>query len=410
MPKITRKDLLQTPISQVEITKTQSVADLIDAMKNMSFQARNLGTCATVWENMLTDKERPTIILGLAGCAQAAGMRHLLRDLIVNGLVDVIVTTGSQPYQDLYAARGHNFWRSSPEADDLLLREHFLDRLYDTLVDEEAFRDTDEYLAAVLAELPPRAYTTREIYEHLGKHFDDPNSWVVAAAKHGVPIFCPALNDSSLGIGMVGEYVKAKEEGREYLWIDPIRDAYELAQIKAKSKSTGVIYIAGGVSKNYIQQTEVISEILGYNPGGHQYAIQITVDQPQWGGLSGCTFKEAQSWGKIAVNAKHSQAYVDMSIGLPLVAAALIQKKAAWKSRKTLKMVWKGDELVSFDGGKTKALGKKEAVTLPSGKKKAEGQGSGKPKGPAKAKKTMAAAARKASAAPGEKPAVKKSK
>jgi deoxyhypusine synthase len=348
MPKPTRKDLLHTQVKQVEVAKVQSVADLVDAMKDMSFQARALGSCMTVWENMLQDPDRPTIILGIAGSAMAGGLRKVFRDLVNHKLVDVIVTVGSQPYQDLYAARGHKFWRSSPDVDDLVLREHFLDRLYDTIVDEEKFRDTDQYLGELVAKLPPRGYTTREILRTFGEHFDDPDSWVVAAARAGVPIFAPALNDSSIGIGMVQGYVAAKKAGRPYPTIDPIRDAYELAQVKIKSKKTGVIYIAGGVPKNYIQQTEVISEVLGHEAGGHQYAVQITTDAPHWGALSGCTFKEAQSWGKIAKDASFSQAYCDMTIGLPLLAAALVQKKELWSNRSRIAFDYRDGELLSL--------------------------------------------------------------
>ncbi|HVL49847.1 MAG TPA: deoxyhypusine synthase family protein [Candidatus Thermoplasmatota archaeon] len=346
--KIGKKDLLQTPINQIELEKVSTVADLLDNYKGMSFQARNLGTCLQVWENALTDPERPTIVLGIAGSLMAGGLRRVIRDMVRFNLVDVIVTTGAQPYQDLYAARGYNFWRSSPHADDLLLREFFLDRLYDTLVDEEKFRETDEYLAELVAKLEPRGHTTREIMKFFGEHFDDPDSWVVAAAKHDVPIFVPALNDSSIGIGMVGEYVKAKKAKRAYPWIDPIKDAYELSQIKFKSKKTGVVYLAGGIPKNYIQQTEVISELMGYDPGGHHYAVQLTTDAPHWGGLSGCTFEEAQSWGKIAKDAKKSQAYVDVTLGLPLLVGALIQKRASFAKRKRLQFVYKQDELAEI--------------------------------------------------------------
>lgn len=346
VPKVTKKDLLQTPINQVDVTTATSVESLVDSMKGMSFQARSLGMCATVWENMLTDPSRPTVIMGLAGSLMAGGLRRTIRDIIRHGLVDVIVTVGSQPYQDLYAARGHNFWRSSPEADDLLLREHFLDRLYDTIVDEEKFRETDEYLATVLEDLEPGSYTSRQILAFLGQHFESvDDSWVAEAYRQGVPVFAPALNDSSLGIGMVSRYVAAKRAGRAYPTIDPIRDAYELAQMKFKSEKTGVIYVAGGVPKNYIQQTEVISEILGHNPGGHQYAIQLTTDAPYWGALSGCTFQEAQSWGKIAADAKFSQSYVDVTIGLPLVTGNVLAKRPNYAGRERLSLTWDEDEV-----------------------------------------------------------------
>lgn len=342
-----KKDFMQTPIQQFEATKVQSVADLMEAFQGISFQGRNLGTALAVWERALADPDRPTIMLGVAGSLMAGGQRKVLRDLVKHKLVDVIVTVGSQPYQDMYAARGYNFWRSSPDVDDLELREHFLDRLYDTVVDEEKFRETDDYLGELAAKLDPsKTYSSRELMEFYGDHFrDDKDSWVAEAARQKVPIFVPTIHDSSIGIGMVYNYTKAKAAGRPYPKLDMIRDAYELAQVKYKSQKTGIIYLGGGVPKNYIQQTEVISEVLGHDAGGHNYAIQLTMDMPVWGALSGCTFKEAQSWGKIAKDADFVQAHVDITVGLPLLATALIQKKELWQNRKRLALEYDDGEL-----------------------------------------------------------------
>jgi deoxyhypusine synthase len=364
-PRKSRKsDFMQVPIEQVDFSRISSVADVVDAFKGSSFQARQLGMAAQVWQNALEDKDRPTIVMGLAGSLMAGGLRKVIRDVITNHLVDVVVTVGSQPYQDLYAARGYNFWRSTPEVDDLELRSHFLDRLYDTVVDEEKFRETDDALGQLFAKLEPRGYTSRELYQFLGEQFDDPDSWVVAAAREQVPLFCPAVNDSSLGIGMVQNYVRNKKAGKPFPTIDPIRDAYELAQIKMRSKKTMVIYIAGGVSKNYIQQTEVISEVLGVEAGGHQYAVQLTTDSDYWGGLSGCTFKEAQSWGKIAADAKMAQCHVDVTIGMPLLVGAILQKQASWKDRKALRFDYQDSELRRIEqvarGAPARAGGRKK--------------------------------------------------
>jgi deoxyhypusine synthase len=257
---------------------------------------------------------------------------------------------GSQPYQDMYAARGYDFWRASPDVDDLELREHMLDRLYDTIVDEDKFRETDDYLGQLITKLDPkRTYSTREVLKFFGDHFrNDKDSWVAEAARQNVPIFVPTIHDSSIGIGMVQNYVKAKSEGKPYPKLDMIRDAYELSQIKFKSEKTCIVYLGGGVPKNYIQQTEVISEVLGHDAGGHQYAIQLTMDMPVWGALSGCTFKEAQSWGKIAKDADFVQAHVDITVGLPLLTTALIQKRQLWENRKRLAFDYQDDELTAI--------------------------------------------------------------
>ncbi len=334
----TRENLLSVPVHQVDPANVDTVHELLDGMAGMSFQARSLGECLKVWQAALEDPARPTIILGIAGSLIAGGMRRVLSRLVEHGLVDVVVSAGSQPYQDLYQAMGedHDHWKATPEMDDVKLRELYLDRLYDTLVDEEKFQATDRYLGELLGKLDEDTITSRELYHYLGEHFDDEESLVVQCNRTNTPLFCPAVNDSSLGIGMVHEMVKAKHEGRTIPTLDPIQDAYELAQIKYKSEKTMVAYIAGGTPKNYIQQTEVISEILGYEPGGHQYAVQITADAPHWGGLSGCTLEEGQSWGKIAKNATKATAYCDATIGLTLLATALFQNKERLAERDTL--------------------------------------------------------------------------
>jgi deoxyhypusine synthase len=216
------------------------------------------------------------------------------------------------------------------------------------LVDEDKFRETDAYLGEVAAKLEPRGYTSREFMNIMGAAIADRDSILYNANKYGVPWFVPALNDSSIGIGLVGMYAQKRKTKEPCMHIDPIRDAYELTQIKMMSKRTGVIYIGGGVPKNYIQQTEVIAETLGVDAGGHHYAIQITVDTPQWGGLSGCTFEEAQSWGKINAKATKSVAYVEASIGLSLMAGYIIQK-GVWKGRKRLRYTWDEDVLKGIE-------------------------------------------------------------
>jgi deoxyhypusine synthase len=127
-----------------------------------------------------------------------------------------------------------------------------------------------------------------------------------------------------------------------------LKDNWEIVQIKLQSAKTGVIYVGGGVPKNYIQQTAVIGEVLGYQPKGHDYAFQITTDSPQWGGLSGCTLEEAQSWGKIAKDAKKAVAYVDATIGLPLIVSYVLHK-GLWKNRKRLRFLWEDDTLKGIE-------------------------------------------------------------
>jgi deoxyhypusine synthase len=344
---VKKSDVLKEKVKHIDFDEITTVADLVEAYKDSSVQSRALATCAIAYENALKDKSRPTIILGLAGPLVAAGLRKVIADMIRYGIVDAIVSIGAIPYQDFYQARGYAHYKTSPRVDDLKLRDLFIDRIYDTLVDENKFRETDAVIGKIAERLEPRGYSSREFMQVLGSQVKDENSILGNAYKFGVPIFVPALNDSSIGIGLTGLYHKKRMKDEPFMRIDPIRDNWELTQVKIKSDKTGVIYIGGGVPKNYIQQTEVIAETLGYDKGGHHYAIQITTDAPQWGGLSGCTFEEAQSWGKINREATKSVAYVEASIGLSMMVGYILQR-GVWKGRKRLKYTWDGDMLTAL--------------------------------------------------------------
>jgi deoxyhypusine synthase len=147
---------------------------------------------------------------------------------------------------------------------------------------------------------------------------------LTAAARHGVPIYCPALGDSVHGLALAAG---RRRQGHRLLF-DIIGDVLETSHIALTAKGTGVIYLGGGTPKNFIQQAEVASYIYNRELTGHKYGIQITMDQPQWGGLSGCTFEEAQSWRKIAPEADIVTVNVEATVALPLIASALAESAA----------------------------------------------------------------------------------
>ena len=339
-----KKSILETPINQIDFDQITNVADLVEAMGSASIQARNLGQCARIFQSMLIDNERPTILLGLAGPLIAAGLRKVLRDLVHYGMVDVIVSTGAVLYQDYYAARGGIHYRGTANADDRKLRDLFINRIYDTYVDEEKFGEFDTDIARIADGLEPGIYSTRQFLALLSETIDDENSILVAARKRGIPIFCPAINDSSIGIGLTEHYHRCKQENRTGIHIDSIRDNYELTQIIVKSERTSAFYVAGGVPKNYINDSVVMAYIFGQNTGGHKYAIQITTDSPHWGGLSGSTLGEAQSWGKVNKEAHHCMAFIEPSVSLPLIAGYAFQRKFH-QNRLGIAFNWDGDIL-----------------------------------------------------------------
>ena len=331
--------LFEKTVGQIDLEKVGSVGKLVEAYGGASVQARNIGGCAEVVDLMMADKDRPTVLLGLAGPLIAAGLRKVIRDMIEFKMVDVIVSTGAILYQDFYQAQGFSHAVGTPLADDRRLRDLYIDRIYDTYVDEEKFWKLDCSIGAFADEIKPGRYSSREFVRALGDTVDDPNSILGTAAKHGVPIFSPALNDSSIGIGLTEHYHRCIKEGREGVVIDSIRDNYELTQIVVQSPCTAAIYVAGGVPKNFINDSVVMAYIFGLDTGGLRYAIQVTTDVPHWGGLSGSTLSEATSWGKVSKKATHCMAFVEPSVSLPLIVGHALEKGTC-KNRKRLNFDW----------------------------------------------------------------------
>ncbi|MBT9132061.1 MAG: Deoxyhypusine synthase-like protein [Firmicutes bacterium] len=339
-----KRKLLSKQVKSVDLIEVRTIDDLVTSYMSMSIQARAIGQCASVYKNMLQDKARPTVLLGLAGPLIAGGLREVIRDMIAYGIVDTIVSTGAIFYQDIYQALGHKHYIGSPLANDVHLRELFINRIYDTYVDDEKFLKVDSWIEGFAHRLPQKSYSSREFLHLLGEEIKDENSILRTAAKLGVPVFSPALNDSSIGIGLTGHYHLRKKEGKPHIVLDAIRDNYELTQIILKSRKTAAIYVAGGVPKNFINDSVVMGYIFGKNTGGHSYAFQLTTDSPHWGGLSGSTFDEATSWGKISKQATKAMAFVEPTVSLPLVVGFVLQKKL-WEKRQRLRFKWKEDIL-----------------------------------------------------------------
>lgn len=340
-----RKKFLKKVVKPVEVNTSANVEDLVRRMGETAFQGRNLSTAVDIWEDML--KSKTTIFFGLAGAMIPAGMRELVVFLIKNRYVDCVVSTGANLFHDIHESLGRYHWQGSHQMNDNDLKDVGIDRIYDVFAVEEEFNEADEYIYQFADKLERRPYTTREFLYLIGKDLaarKGTEGIVSAAYKSGVHLYCPAVADSSIGISL------ALKDGPDHLIFDMIGDVKETAEIAAKAKSTGVIYVGGGTPKNFIQQTEVTATLQCKNVQGHKYAIQITADAPHWGGLSGCTFEEAQSWGKIAKKASHVTVNSDATIALPMVVTALAQRMKGYKrqtpnldlksSNKVNKRIW----------------------------------------------------------------------
>ena len=332
-PKIghNKKNLLQNKVEHIDITSFDA-RKIIDSMGKMSFTSRDTAKAAKIYNEMLNDKDC-SIFLTLAGSTSAAGCMNLYSDLIKYNMVDAIVATGASIIDmDFFEALGFKHYQGSQYEDDTLLRDHYIDRIYDTYIDEEQLQACDKKICEIADTLKPKAYTSREFIRELGKYLKKnsikKNSLIELAYDNEVPIFCPAFTDSSAGFGLV---MHQEKNPKSHLTIDSIKEFRELTEIKLKSKQSGLLMIGGGVPKNFIQDTVVCAELLGKKVDMHKYAIQITVADTRDGACSSSTLKEASSWGKVDIS-KDQMVFAEATSVLPLIASDAYHRKN-WKNR-----------------------------------------------------------------------------
>ena len=326
-----KKSLLSTPVEHIDI-KSFDARKIIDGMGKMSFTSRDTARAANIYNEMLADKDC-SIFLTLAGSTSAGGCMDLYTDLVKNNMIDTIVATGASIIDmDFFEALGFKHYQGSQFQDDTELRNNYIDRIYDTYIDEEELQACDKAICDVANTLEPRSYTSREFIKELGKYIKTngkkKGSLIEAAYDNNVPIFCPAFTDSSAGFGLV---MHQEQNPDKHITIDSIREFRELTEIKLQSKQSGLLMIGGGVPKNFVQDTVVCAELLGKKVSMHKYAVQITVADTRDGACSSSTLKEASSWGKVNVT-KEQMVFAEATSVLPLIASDAYHRES-WKSR-----------------------------------------------------------------------------
>jgi len=316
----TKSRFLRAPIEPFTVQPDAAASDLLARMERISFQGRNLATARRIWEKMLAGD--CTIFLGMAGALSAGGLRMIVSHLIAHRYVDCLVSTGANLYHDLHETRGRHHYVGSPHEDDKALAEERIDRVYDTYAREDEFCDNDEWIAAFVLTLDRRPYSSREFLYKLGEYLwkeTGQEGILTSAFRAGVPIFCPAIADSSIGMGLS----QARHRDPAAGLIDVIGDIVESANVVIRHPRTASIVLGGGTPKNFINQASVQAEFFDDRIGGHRYALQIVTDVPHFGGASGSSLEEARSWGKLATDAEQVTVHADATIALPLLVSAL---------------------------------------------------------------------------------------
>ncbi len=326
-----KKDLLKQPIEHIDI-KSFNSAPIIDSMRNMSFTSRETAGAADIFQRMINNRDC-SIILTLAGSTSAGGCMQVYVDMVKNNMVDAIVATGASIVDmDFFEALGFRHYKGTPWIDDKMLRNNYIDRIYDTYIDEEELQHCDMTIKQIADTLEPRPYSSREFIREMGRYLVDhsvkKDSLVQVCYEHDVPIFCPAFSDSSAGFGLVKHQWDNPDK---HVSIDSVKDFLELTRIKMAAKTTGLFMIGGGVPKNFVQDTVICAEILGEDVPMHQYAIQITVADVRDGACSSSTLKEASSWGKVDT-VFEQMVYAEATSVLPLIVSYAYHK-GDWKNR-----------------------------------------------------------------------------
>jgi len=330
---------LERKIEAIKV-KEKSISQLLAEMSRTAYQGRKLGEAVEVWEAMLKEKGL-TIIMGFSGSMSTAGQWTIVNWLIENRFIDVLVSTGANVSEDIIDAMGLGYWQGTQITNDEALLKADINRYYDVYGKETDYRKMEELMTDFLLTLKTDfSYSSMELLHLFGKWLSKKGirSIVAVAADNKVPVFSPAIVDSAYGEACL----MAKNQGHNIL-IDSVKEFDQFVSIGEKTKDIGVIYIGGGVPKDYTQLIAIsvspktmdkgVQGREGFLRKGlqeyyypHKYAIQITTDSPQWGGLSGCTLEEAISWGKIHSEGKRAVCYCDATIALPLITHALNER------------------------------------------------------------------------------------
>jgi deoxyhypusine synthase len=338
------------PILEPVPKKGMTVKELVENYRGMAFNARRLARAANIWLNAVKDED-VRIYFTFAAAMVPAGLRRMVSEAMKEGLIHAIATTGSNMSHDGLQAFNMPHKRGSEEADDSVLRDEKILRIHDVFIPRKQWDAYDQWLEDDFypklaerlrehtAEGDSVMITPRDFFRELGKYFAEgkgDDGILATAYRKNVPIYCPAFTDCTYGVTLeVSNRLHMSKKGYT-MKIDQTGGFSQLVDDMAESKKRAVVVVGGGTPKNFVFQTsEALAErgltdvlpIKDEQKEGFHYAIQISTDMPQWGGLSGATLKEAISWKKVDTEARRCVVYSDATIALPLMVQYVLDSK-----------------------------------------------------------------------------------
>lgn len=308
------------PVKHIDVKKGMKAAELVEEMKKSGvFGAGKIARAAEILREMIEDKEC-RVFFGLAGAMVPGGMKNIIVDMLKNRYINVFVTTGANLTHDLIEALGNRHYQGTEKVDDVELNKKNIDRIYDVFMKKNVYPVLEDFFEKIFKKLPKKMNIKEFLWE-IGKKVEDGDSILRICYKNKIPIFCPAIADSGIGLMFWGRLVKKKK-----IDVDVFDDMKEIIDLAWTAKKQGVFYIGGGVPKNFIQQALQFSK-------GADYGIQITTDRPEPGGSSGAPLREGISWGKMNKTGKYVDVICDATIALPIIYAAVKDKLSTFSNK-----------------------------------------------------------------------------
>ncbi len=308
-----KQDKCLHPVKALKIEKNMSASDLVSGMKGTAYNARCLGEAGEIWLEACKDKSIKKF-LGLAGAQVPAGMKQIIIDMVDKGMIDVFVTTGANLTHDLIEALGFHHYQGLSEIDDSKLNKLGLDRIYDVYMKSEVYQHLEAWFVENFDKINSENNSEFlfKLGELLSKAEHGKNSILAICYRKNVPIFCPALSDSGIGLMIWNMLIKKKKP-----MMNDYNDLNKMIDIAWTNKKKAVFYINGGFPKNYIQQAMQFS-----SPA--QLGVQIKTDDASYGGSTGAPLKEGVSWGKMSSQGRFIDVTCDSTIALPLIYAYVL--------------------------------------------------------------------------------------
>ncbi len=328
-------------LEPLDLRSLGSTDALLRAMSKTAFAGRSLGEAADILHAMVEDEDC-YVVCTLSGAMTVAKMGLVLCDMIDDGWIDAIVSTGALMAHGLVEATGRSHFKYDPSMDDQELYEKGYDRVYDTLELEQSLDDIERVVFEVLRGMDPAVpYSSAEFHRQLGEWLiknSEGRGVLKSAAEKNIPVYVPAFTDSEIGLDVALTMRRCKDEGRPAPVYDAFEDLEDYTERVMQAKSVGIFTVGGGVPRNWAQQVSPYLEIMRVRLQKDvplkrfQYGIRLCPEPAHWGGLSGCTYSEGVSWGKFASKAdggRYAEVLADATVTWPILVKAVQERLAA---------------------------------------------------------------------------------